>query len=398
MKILQVNNVYAQQSTGKITKEIHDGLLKAGHKPYAAYGRGEDFDGESVIRLCPDWYGKLNSFLSRITGLAHGGCFLSTAKLKRLIKKEKPDVVHLQCINGHFVNIYSLIEWLKRNGIKTVLSLHAEFMYTANCGYAYDCDQWKHGCKKCPDKFKATKSWFFDGTGRSWRKMKKAFDGFENDCIICPVSPWTEQRAKQSDILKNFKFKTVYNGVNTVEVFNRNDGDRSDKSTVFNVTFRFNADKDNIKGSNYVIELARRMPDVSFIVAGSADEIPDLPKNITLLGVVNEQKKLAEYYRKASLTLMVSRRETFSMPCAESLCCGTPVVGFKAGAPEQISLSDYSEFVEHGDIDALEKAVRKWLDKTDLDRMEISEKAIETYSVETMVNTFLKIYEEILWN
>lgn len=398
MKILQVNNVYAQQSTGKITKEIHDGLSKAGHKPYAAYGRGEDFDGEDVIRLCPDWYGKLNSLLSRITGLAHGGCFLSTAKLKRLIKKEKPDVVHLQCINGHFVNIYSLIEWLKRNGIKTVLSLHAEFMYTANCGYAYDCDQWKHGCKKCPDKFKATKSWLFDGTGRSWRKMKKAFDGFENDCIICPVSPWTEQRAKQSDILKNFKFKTVYNGVNTTEAFCRAADDENEKNTALNVTARFSADEGHIKGGYYIIELARRMPDVSFIVAGSADEIPDLPKNITLLGVVNEQKKLAEYYRKASLTLMVSRRETFSMPCAESLCCGTPVVGFKAGAPEQISLSDYSEFVEHGDIDALEKAVRKWLDKTDLDRMEISEKAIETYSVETMVNTFLKIYEEILWN
>ena len=95
---------------------------------------------------------------------------------------------------------------------------------------------------------------------------------------------------------------------------------------------------------------------------------------------------------------MVSRRETFSMPCAESLCCGTPVVGFKAGAPEQISLDDYSEFVEHGDIDALEKTVRKWLERTDLDRMEISKQATETYSVETMVKTFSDIYEEILWN
>jgi len=243
MKILQVNNVYAQQSTGKITKEIHDGLLKAGHQPIAAYGRGADFEGEGVIRLCPDWYGKLNSLLSRITGLAHGGCLLSTANLERLIKKEKPDVVHIQCINGHFVNIYRLIAWLKKNHIKTVISLHAEFMYTANCGYAYDCDQWQHGCKSCPDKYKATKSWFFDGTGRSWRKMKKAFGGFENDCIICPVSPWTEERARRSDILGGFKFQTVYNGVNTDEVFNRKAQDVSDSSSVLNVTARFCADK-----------------------------------------------------------------------------------------------------------------------------------------------------------
>lgn len=398
MKILQVNNVYAQQSTGKITKEIFDGLLKAGHQPFVAYGRGEDYVGEGIIRICPDWYGKLNSFLSRITGLAHGGCFLSTSRLINLIKKENPDIVHLQCINGHFVNIYRLISWLKNNRIKTVLSLHAEFMYTANCGYAYECDQWQKGCKSCPDKYRATKSWFFDGTGRSWRKMKKAFEGFENDCIICPVSPWTEERAKRSDILKDFKFKTVYNGVNTAEVFNRSDRDMCDKNTVLNVTSYFSADKSHIKGGYYIIELAKRMSNVNFIVAGNADEVADLPKNITPLGSVNDQKELAKLYCKAGLTLMVSRRETFSMPCAESLCCGTPVVGFKAGAPEQISLDDYSEFVEHGDIDALEKTVRKWLERTDLDRMEISKQATETYSVETMVKTFSDIYEGILWN
>ena len=43
MKILQVNNVYANRSTGKLTKEIHDGLKKAGHESLVAYGRGESF-------------------------------------------------------------------------------------------------------------------------------------------------------------------------------------------------------------------------------------------------------------------------------------------------------------------------------------------------------------------
>ena len=38
------------------------------------------------------------------------------------------------------------------------------------------------------------------------------------------------------------------------------------------------------------------------------------------------------------------------MVTAESLCCGTPVVGFKAGAPEQIAIKEFSEFVEYGDL------------------------------------------------
>ena len=198
MKILQVNNVYAEKSTGKLTMQLHEGLLKRGIEAVAVYGRGRTFRGEGVIRLCPDWYGKFQSLLSRVTGMPYGGCLLSTWRLMGIIRREKPDVVHLQCINGHFVNIYRLIRWLKKNRIKTVVSLHAEFMYTANCGHAYECMQWQTGCKHCPNGKTANKSWLFDRTKWSFRAMQKAFAGFEEDCVVTPVSPWTQMRGQQS--------------------------------------------------------------------------------------------------------------------------------------------------------------------------------------------------------
>ncbi len=34
------------------------------------------------------------------------------------------------------------------------------------------------------------------------------------------------------------------------------------------------------------------------------------------------------------------------MVTAESLCCGTPVVGFTAGGPESIAIDAFSNFVE----------------------------------------------------
>ena len=249
MKVLQVNNVYGEKSTGKITKVIHDGLLAAGHESLVVYGRGRDTADPGVIRLCPDWYGKLNNLLSRFTGMMYGGCLLSTARLKRIIRREKPDVVHLQCINGYFVNIYRLVRWLKRKKIKTVVSLHAEFMYTANCGHAFECDQWIHGCKHCPDKKKATKSLIFDHTGWSWQAMKAAFDGFEEDCVICPVSPWTEGRARQSDIMKNFRFRTVFNGVDAENTFRCPEPARQRENMVLHVTAHY-------KNERFVFHLA----------------------------------------------------------------------------------------------------------------------------------------------
>jgi hypothetical protein len=144
----------------------------------------------------------------------YGGCFFSTNKLISIIKKEKPDVVHLHCINGYFVNIYRLVSWLNKSKIKTVLTLHAEFMHTANCGHALECDKWKTGCGKCPRLKKETKSLLIDSTHRSWVKMKKAFDGFEN-LVVTSVSPWLMERAKQSPILADKNHTVVYNGLDT---------------------------------------------------------------------------------------------------------------------------------------------------------------------------------------
>lgn len=394
MKILQVNNVYGEKSTGKITKELHEGLLKAGHESLVVYGRGTGEKGTGVIRLCPDWYGKVNSLLSRFTGLRYGGCFLSTWHLQRIILREKPDVVHLQCINGNFVNIYRLIGWLKDRKIKTVVSLHAEFMYTANCGHAFDCDQWIRGCSRCPDRKKAVKSLFFDRTAVSWKKMQKAFSGFEGDCAIVPVSPWTEKRAGQSDILKNFSFQTVYNGVNTSVFYPKEK--KVLKPVVLSVTAHFSQAPDHPKGGWYLVRLAERMPETEFLVAGSAEVDGVFPENLQLLGEMKDQKKLADLYRQAAVSVIVSKRETFSMPCAESLCCGTPVVGFEAGAPEQIAIPEYSTFVEFGDLDGLECAIRHWLQEDETVPQAIGQSASAVYSADTMICKFMDVYRGML--
>lgn len=388
IKVVQINNFYGQHSTGKLTELLHEGLRRRGISVLTVYGRGNTCRNPGVLRLCPEWYAKANSLVSQLTGLPYGGCLLSSWRLQRILRKEKPDVVHLQCINGNFVNIYRLIRYLNRRRIPTVLSLHAEFMYTANCGHALDCHQWQHGCRRCPNPKQAVRSRFFDRTARSWRKMRQAFRGFEDRCILCPVSEWTEKRAKQSDILKHIPMQTVHNGVKTA-IFAPKTGKK--ESYIFHATAHFSDDPTNSKGGWYLLELAKRLPDTPFLVAGKADPISQLPPNVTLLGQVEDQLELAKLYQNALLTVLTSRRETFSMPCAESLCCGTPVVGFRAGGPEEIALKDYTQFVPFGDLDALEDVVRKWL-RAEKDPGPL---AVETYDADRMVDSFESIYRSL---
>ena len=393
MKILQINNVYGEKSTGTLTKLLHEGLLAAGHEALVVYGRGRGERAPGVIRLCPDWYGKMHSLLSRVTGLPYGGCRLSTARLQGIIRREKPDVVHLQCVNGNFVNIYRLVAWLKRRRIKTVVSLHAEFMYTGNCGHAYGCDQWKQGCQRCPNLQEATRSWWLDRTATSWKKMRSAFAGFEGDCVLCPVSDWVARRAEQSDIVRRIPMWTVYNAVDGPFFFTETE---KKENAAFHVTAHFSPERNHPKGGWYVLELAKRMPEITFYVAGKHEKVSECPENVVFLGEITDRDALASWYRKAKVTLVTSRAETFSMPCAESLCCGTPVVGFRAGGPEEIALPEFSKFVEFGDLDDLESALRDQMERS-VNRKALAERARAAYSAETMAQKFVDIYRGLLW-
>lgn len=403
MKILQVNCVYNKGSTGKIVADVHTALKEKGVESLVCYGRGEKVREDGVTKTCGELYSNLNHFWTYLNGIMYGGCLLSTNRLISVIKKEKPDIVHLHCINGYFVNIYRIVSWLKKHRIKTVLTLHAEFMYTANCGHALECEKWKTGCGNC-SRYKAeTKSLFFDRTHISWQKMEKAFQGFDEDLIVTSVSPWLMQRAKQSPILADKEHTVVLNGLDT-EVFRYTDPEPlrkkhglTDEKIIFHATPSFNLDPGHIKGGYYVNALAKQLIDqnVKVFVAGPYPEKIEVAENVILLGRISDQSTLAQYYSLADLTLLTSKKETFSMVTAESLACGTPVVGFQAGAPEQITIPEYSEFVPYGDIDALCCASEKQLSEN-RDKVVISQLAAYKYSKEKMTEDYYAVYLRLL--
>jgi putative colanic acid biosynthesis glycosyltransferase len=404
MKVLQVNCVYNNGSTGKIVHDIHIELGKQGVESVVCYGRGHIAKELNVYKTSSEISAKFNALKARITGLQYNGSWNATHKLIRIIKKEQPTIVHLHCINGYFVNIYRLFAFLKRNKIKTVLTLHAEFMHTGSCGIAYECDKWMTGCGKCPQLWDATKSYTLDRTHTAWEMMKKSFQGFDRLRIIS-VSQWLEDRAKQSPLMKGHQFKVIGNGIDTEETFQPCDFQYlkerhglQDEKILLYVTASFSLREDDIKGGRYIVKLANQLKgqNIKIIVVGGRDLAIPLPDNMINVGRTNNQNELAAYYSLADVTILASKRETFSMICAESLSCGTPVVGFKAGAPEQVSLPEYSEFVEYGDLDALERTVRVWAERKSELTSAMVGKAHSYYSKKRMCEGYISEYRELV--
>lgn len=388
MEIVHINCVYPNGSTGKIIANIVNNCGSYGHNSIVLYGRGAKIDDGNAIKVSSEIEAKVHGVISRLTGQWFSYSPVSTAHIINILKERRPDVVHLHCLNANFVNVYKLVEYLKKNKIKTILTLHAEIMHTAGCEHAGECTKWMSSCHDCSVINGKLTRYFRDDAKIAYNRMRRAFENFENLTVV-GVSEWLTQRAAKSSIFgnKNIRFATVHNAVDTLK-FNQPALKKQNKAPVIlHITPNFNHP---LKGGKYVLELAKRHPEWNFVIVGhSGNDVPQL-SNVRFIPHTNNQQELINYYQQSDITLLTSYRETFSMVCLESLACGTPVVGFKAGAPETIFRGNFAEFVEYADVNALGCAVQKFL----ITKPTVNPEYIEqNFSVDHMVREYVKLYE-----
>lgn len=406
MKIANINFTYPVGSTGKLVQAIDCALRMNGSESLIYYGRGAKYRAPNVYKFCCEFEAKIHSLLVRLgLRVELGGAKFATYRLINKLKKEKPDLVHIHCLNGSCVDLYQLLKYLSRYNIKTIITHHAEFYYTGVCAHAEDCVHFTNypGCGQCPRPQRATKQLWGDCTRKSWSKMKQSFTQFSpSSLMFIAVSPWVKFRSELSPIVRGFPCEVVLNGVDT-KTFHRTQSSAilsklsgSYKYHLLFVTASFDMVADSNKGGNYIVELAKLMPECVFIVVAlHIGELNNLPSNVVIWGKVHSQEKLAELYSSVDLSLIASKRETFSMIVAESLCCGTPVVGFNAGGPETITMESYSKFVEYGNIDAYRNAIYDMLDKP-FDREVIAHEAASKYDIHLMTEKLFNIYKKMI--
>lgn len=401
MKVLTVNCVAKRHSTGKIIDSIAKDLSDT-CDTYMCYETGDKPDDPAMYRIAGWLEYRFYYALGRLLGLKYTTGFGSTFRLIRHIKKVSPDIVHLHCPNCCSVNIPWLLSFLKKSGINTVVTNHAEFYYTGNCPSAGACTKYQTGCGHCDYVFDDRHRFRFDRTAYEWKRMKKAFDGFTN-LVMVAVSPWQKERMLRSPIAENCEIRVIKNGIDSAVFSPKQTTVREQlkipagKTVFLNVTSNFSDDIHSWKGGYYFIELAKRLPDCAFVAVGPTyiGNPEAIPANLTFAGVVSDAKVLAEFYSAADVTVVTSRQETFGLTCVESLCCGTPVIGFSAGGTESVALKAYSRFVEFGDMDALYSVADEWKNKK-AGCQTISEDGKNEYSSETMSSNYLKLYEDML--
>ncbi len=398
MKILQLDVHFGGSSTGKLVRSLTSLLQAQGHEVLALYGRGPQQREPGVRRIASPLEFLFHAFVARLTGWNGVFSFFATRNFLNELRRFQPDVVHLHELHGYYLNIFRVMRELKALKIPTVWTFHCEFMYTGKCGYAMTCDKWKTECERCPQVREYPKSWALDFSRAMFRQKKRAFHGFSRLAITAP-SQWLSRRVRLS-MLADKPVHTVFNGID-VDVFRPCDSVALRRELNIPehamVVLCVGADLlSQRKGGQWALQLAQRwlhLP-ITLVMVGVENPIQPLPENVRMLVPVLDQSKLAQFYSMADVLLLTSEKETFSMVCAESLACGTPVIGFESGAPGEVAPQGYGIFVPYGDLDALEKEVLSF--RKDRSLLQPAEQCVafarERYADTVMADRFEAIY------
>ncbi|WP_197457445.1 glycosyltransferase [Crenobacter luteus] len=399
---MQIDVNYDHSSTGMIVKDLQFGLEAKGHQVLVCFGREVAGLKSAAIRIAPKWEVYAHAALTRLTGWTGNFSPVATRKCIEYIEAFKPDVVHLHELHGYFINYRVLIEYLKRKGMPVVWTFHCEFMYTGKCGYSYDCERWKAECGNCPQVTSYPASLYFDKTHEMLQQKKKMFTDFDRLKIIAP-SKWLADRVRQS-LLNSKDIGVIYNGIDVENTFTpqptealRKELGIKTKHVLVSIAPDLMSER---KGGKWILQLAARLvqDDVTLVMVGVDNpEVVSAPNTI-VLPRLGDKQELAKYYSLGDFFLLTSKKETFSLVCAESLACGTPIIGFDAGAPTEVAPPGYGLFVEYGNLDQLQAAVLDALHRRIKFRSgpECTDYAFGMFGKKKMVQSYIAEYEELV--
>ena len=366
MKIIHINAVYGIMSTGGNTEDLVRFAISQGHESLAIYGQMKNCRPNSVY-----WGNiidhKIHALISRISGGYAHGSIISTKRLVGFLRKEKPDIVHIQDVHANYVNLEILVSYLAQNDIPTVITLHDCFYFTGGCMHytANQCYKWKTDCEECQYVRRNIVASHLNSSSKELQRRIKLFNSIPRLGVI-GVSDWITNEAKQSPVFQKAKIiQRIYNWVD-MRVFKpqgKEVNSRTRELLNLNGKYMLIAVSSNwipAKGLNDFVQLANALgSDYDIVLVGKRPESITLPPNVHAIGSVYDKHKLACLYSAANAFVHLSWEETFGKVAAEAMACGTPIVVYNSTAlPEIVTAKTGCIIEKRGDIELISAAVK----------------------------------------
>ena len=337
MKIMQINTVYKQGSTGTIVASISKKCRNKGFDSIVIYGVGKQIREKGVYKIETLLGYYAHNIFSRFFCSQGEHSYAATLKLLWKIKSFHPDIIHIHNLHGNYINYKLLFRLIKKLEIKIVWTFHDCWPFTGKCTHFdfVNCMKWKQQCESCIQLKEYPKSFFLDSSRRSYLRKKKVFSS-HNSLVVVTPSEWLEDKAKKS-FFNKYEILTINNGVD-LSIFRPMQSNLKstlgieDKFVILSIVDNFSGRK----GGEFILELSKIIDDRMRILVVGVSKIIDVSNNIIFHKKIIDKSEMAKIYSLADVFVNPTLEDTFPTVNIESISCGTPVVTFPTGGSPEI--------------------------------------------------------------
>ena len=221
--------------------------------------------------------------------------------------------------------------------------------------------------------------------------------------IVC-LSKWMVQQSQKSDILSRFPHHIIPNGLNT-SVFKPYPKENtlqkyslpSNKKILLFVSDKI---ENKRKGIEHLIKAIQNIaiPNAITCAVGSLNKEIKSIQNLYCLGHINDEMEMAKLYSLADILVIPSLDDNLPNTALESICCGTPIIGYKVGGMTDIVQNGFNGFLAtKGDINNLSYLIKNSLE-TEWSNSNIRSAAKRKYDITVQVSKYNELYDSIINN
>lgn len=348
MRILQINAVYGQGSTGTIVRDIEHLCFDSDIECYVASPDPKVREAKHGYVIGNTLDHKLHALLSRIHGKQAYFSHIPTRNLLKWIDEINPDIVHLHNLHSNYIHLNMLLDYLAKKDIKTIVTLHDCWFLTGGCFHytAAGCSKWLTDCKNCPKQKEDTPAILSKHSAKILADRKKFLLAIPH-LYITGVSKWMAQEALRT-FLKDTPNYVIPNGIN-MDVFRPSSSD-------FRKRLGLEGKYVILGPASKWLQPVNKQVLIDFVAMMNDDEVlllfgvwaqnqkeylNTIFQQITIgvkvrtIGYTKDRRELVQLYSMADVFANVSREDSLSLINIEAQACGTPVVTFNQTGPKE---------------------------------------------------------------
>lgn len=319
---------------------------------------------------------------------------------------QSADVINLHWVCG-LVSPPALAR-LQRLGRPVIWTLHDQRAFTGGCHYSAGCNHYEQHCWDCPQLLP-------DDLQLTEAALQESSQHIGPNLVIVTPSRWLADCARRSALFRQHRIEVIPYGIDT-SVFKPGRAEARAHLGLDPDAIHLLFGADNLaetrKGFSLLCAAVRRCLEnpafrrsverqqINFLFFGNTGPTPTLDFPARWLGRMNSEEAIARVYAACDAFLLPSTEDNLPNTMIESMCCGTPVIGFDIGGlPDAVTSGETGRLVAPGDVGDLAQAIQE-LTGDSLTRRRWSEQCARTihprYNLRSQAENYAALYESEL--